>query len=220
MAQIQVIYSGSLIYNQDYVILDPELLPDMKCHSHSETSTCLNLWILLIHLSLIRNILADSWITLSVEIQTCLGKAQLASSREEFTCWSLPGIVQTLATWKLSWASGLPVSGDGAALYLLPQHQRGWGPGQGLQECGWSTHPVRNPDWWQCRAPGFLAQILSVRQSTRSPSASLSRWVFYLQPWASLMAQMVANLPDRRPGFNPWFGKVLWRREWLPIPVF
>ena len=23
-----------------------------------------------------------------------------------------------------------------------------------------------------------------------------------------------------RPGFNPWVGKISWRREWLPIPVF
>ena len=24
----------------------------------------------------------------------------------------------------------------------------------------------------------------------------------------------------RRPGFDPWVGKLPWRREWLPIPVF
>ena len=23
-----------------------------------------------------------------------------------------------------------------------------------------------------------------------------------------------------RPGFDPWVGKIPWRREWLPIPVF
>ena len=23
-----------------------------------------------------------------------------------------------------------------------------------------------------------------------------------------------------RPGFNPWVGKILWRKEWLPTPVF
>ena len=23
-----------------------------------------------------------------------------------------------------------------------------------------------------------------------------------------------------RPGFNPWFGKIPWRMEWLPTPVF
>ena len=38
---------------------------------------------------------------------------------------------------------------------------------------------------------------------------------------ASLVAQMVKNLPARgRPGFNPWVGKVPWRRVWQPTPVF
>jgi len=23
-----------------------------------------------------------------------------------------------------------------------------------------------------------------------------------------------------RPGFNPWVGKISWRRKWLPTPVF
>ena len=27
-------------------------------------------------------------------------------------------------------------------------------------------------------------------------------------------------LLGRRPGFNPWVGKISWRREWLPTPVF
>ena len=37
---------------------------------------------------------------------------------------------------------------------------------------------------------------------------------------ASLMVQLVKNLQCRRPGFNPWVGKIPWRREWLPAPVF
>ena len=24
----------------------------------------------------------------------------------------------------------------------------------------------------------------------------------------------------RRPGFHPWVGKILWKRQWLPTPVF
>ena len=24
----------------------------------------------------------------------------------------------------------------------------------------------------------------------------------------------------KRPRFNPWLGKIPWRREWLPTPVF
>ena len=35
--------------------------------------------------------------------------------------------------------------------------------------------------------------------------------------WASLVAQVVKC---RRPGFDPWVGKIPWRRERLPTPVF
>ena len=32
---------------------------------------------------------------------------------------------------------------------------------------------------------------------------------------------MVKNLPEsRRPGFDPWVGKIPWRRAWQPTPVF
>ena len=33
-----------------------------------------------------------------------------------------------------------------------------------------------------------------------------------------LVAQMVKNLQFRRPGFDPWVRKILWRKEWLPTP--
>ena len=33
------------------------------------------------------------------------------------------------------------------------------------------------------------------------------------------MAQTVKKEP-RRPGFNPWIGKIFWRGEWLPTPLF
>jgi len=39
--------------------------------------------------------------------------------------------------------------------------------------------------------------------------------------WVSLVAQMVKNLPAmRETGFDPSVGKILWRRKWLPTPVF
>ena len=39
--------------------------------------------------------------------------------------------------------------------------------------------------------------------------------------WASLVTQMVKNLPAiRRPRFSPWVRKIPWRREWLLTPVF
>ena len=43
--------------------------------------------------------------------------------------------------------------------------------------------------------------------------------------WTSLVAQVVKNLPTvggvgGGPGFDPWVGKISWRREWQFIPVF
>ena len=37
---------------------------------------------------------------------------------------------------------------------------------------------------------------------------------------ASLVAQMVTNLPAmQETGFNPWVGKIPWRRKWQSTPV-
>ena len=39
--------------------------------------------------------------------------------------------------------------------------------------------------------------------------------------WASLVAQMIKNhLQCERPGFDPWVGKIPWRRERLLTPGF
>ena len=38
---------------------------------------------------------------------------------------------------------------------------------------------------------------------------------------ASLVIQTVNNLPAmQRPGYNPWIGKIRWRRLWQPTPAF
>ena len=53
----------------------------------------------------------------------------------------------------------------------------------------------------------------------RSPGEGIGYPLRY--SWASLMAQTVKNPPVcGRPGFNPWVGKIPWRRERLPTPVF
>ena len=42
-----------------------------------------------------------------------------------------------------------------------------------------------------------------------------------MENWAFFVAQSVKNLPAMwRPGFNPWVGKIPWRRERLPTPEF
>ena len=41
----------------------------------------------------------------------------------------------------------------------------------------------------------------------------------YQMLWTSVVAQTV-GLQCRRPGFDPWVGKIPWRRAWEPTPVF
>ena len=53
----------------------------------------------------------------------------------------------------------------------------------------------------------------------RSPGEGVGYPLQY--SWASLVTQAVMNLPAMwRPGFNPWVGKIPWRRERLHTPVF
>ena len=49
---------------------------------------------------------------------------------------------------------------------------------------------------------------------------NISRYIFkYIR--ASLIAQLVKNPPaSRRPWFDSWVGKIPWRQDRLPIPVF
>ena len=48
--------------------------------------------------------------------------------------------------------------------------------------------------------------------------AAIGKW--HMLHWASLVIQMVICLQCRRPRFDPWVGKIPWRREWQPTPVF
>ena len=54
----------------------------------------------------------------------------------------------------------------------------------------------------------------SISESGRSPGEGIGYPLQY--SWASLVAQLVKNLPQcRRPDFDPWVGKIPWRRERL-----
>ena len=37
-------------------------------------------------------------------------------------------------------------------------------------------------------------------------------------PWELRLERIC--LQGRRPGFDPWVGKIPWRRKWQPTPVF
>ena len=54
--------------------------------------------------------------------------------------------------------------------------------------------------------------------SGRYPGAGIG---YLLQRyWGSLVAQLIIRLQCRWPKFNLWVGKIPWRRERLPTPVF
>ena len=53
------------------------------------------------------------------------------------------------------------------------------------------------------------------------PYATVKVINLYATLIASLVAQLVKNRPAMRElGFDPWIGKIPWRRERLPTPVF
>ena len=56
----------------------------------------------------------------------------------------------------------------------------------------------------------------------KSNGKALKTWICVLNFLkVDIMAQLVKNPPGSgRPGFHPWVGKIPWRRERLPIPVF
>ena len=35
-----------------------------------------------------------------------------------------------------------------------------------------------------------------------------------------MVKNLTANAGDKRHGFNPWVGKIPWRKKWEPTPVF
>ena len=52
--------------------------------------------------------------------------------------------------------------------------------------------------------------LLEKGQATHSSILGLPWWLSWYR----------IHLQCRRPGFDPWVGKIPWRRGWLPTPVF
>ena len=65
--------------------------------------------------------------------------------------------------------------------------------------------------------PILLVSSISLHWSLRKAFLSL---LAILWNSASLVARMVKRLPTVwKTGFNPWVGKISWRRKWQPTPV-
>ena len=86
----------------------------------------------------------------------------------------------------------------------------GRGSGMGGRTQG-GREPPQGPgsDGWRGWSSSFLGVL------PRSPALLSLLFASYFPPlWAPLVAQLVKNLPAvRRPGFNPWAGKIPWIRK-------
>ena len=109
-----------------------------------------------------------------------------------------------------SGSEGLPCGSAGkeftynaADLGLIPGLQRSPGEGEGypLQYSG-----LENPT-------GCIVHEVAKSQT------GLSNFHFWLPRWHS-GKESACNARHRRPGFDPWVGKIPWRRKWHPTPVF
>ena len=73
-------------------------------------------------------------------------------------------------------------------------------------------------DWateQQEQSIGWQTDIQAYRSSNRDQGITL------MVQWASLMAQTVKTLLSMwETWFDPWAGKIPWRRKWQPTPVF
>ena len=74
-----------------------------------------------------------------------------------------------------------------------------------------------------CSGVGLLGPGVYIYVISQNSSRLFSRLFVpvYCSHWASVVAQLVKNPPAiGRPGFDPWVGKIPWRRGRLPTPVF
>ena len=74
----------------------------------------------------------------------------------------------------------------------------------------------------QYKAEIHVQTIIGISARVRTPELPLTNcWQQMCGRASMVVAQTVKNLPAvGRPGFDPWVGKISWRREWLPTPVF
>ena len=137
-----------------------------------------------------------SHVRLCATSQTAAHQAPLSLgfSREEH--WSglpFPSPVHESETWKWSLSRVRLFATRWTAAYQVP-------PSMGFpRQEYWSGVPSPSP----------------------TPTSSWSKATYslsFLSPW--WLSWYRIHLQCRRPGFDPWVGKMSWRREWLPTPVF
>ena len=141
-----------------------------------------------------------------------------------------------------------PLSSPSPPAFNLSQHQVSLAMSQlfspGGQSIGASASilAMNIQDWFPLGLTGLICTSDSQESSpapqfmTTGKTIVLTLWTFVGNvmsllfcflirclglPWASLVAQLVKNLPAmQRPWFNYWVRKMPWRRQWQPTSVF
>ena len=90
--------------------------------------------------------------------------------------------------------------------------------------CGWFGASV------QCLVLSWQSRVWNLPYTPPQPSLSDDSFNFCLtythcKTWKLIICDFPRGsericLQHRRPGFNPWVGKISWRRNWQPTPVF
>ena len=76
-------------------------------------------------------------------------------------------------------------------------------------------------DPMDCSPPGSSVHGIFQARILEWGAIAFSDYTLYLEPKASLVAQLVKNPPAMQETlFDSWVGKIFWRRDRLPTPVF
>ena len=68
---------------------------------------------------------------------------------------------------------------------------------------------------------GMILYIENIKDATKKLLELVNNFSKASNTKAPLVVQTVKRLPTcGRPRFNPWVGKILWRRKWQPAPLF
>ena len=133
---------------------------------------------------------------------------------------------------ELEKVAGRWVKLDISSLCQASQHSAFWKSGQVKELALEHTHHIVAAEPAEI---SFGASCRLPRIQDRSPRSHSIYSLRYNHSWlrilpfdtasdrcwgASLVAQLQVCLQLRRPGFNPWVGKIPWSRKWQPTPVF
>ena len=133
-------------------------------------------------------------------------------------CWSwnfntLATSCEELTHWKRPWCwEGSGAGGEG--------DDRGW-DGWMVSLIQWIWVWVNSRGWWWTGRPGMLWFMGS--QRVRHDWATELNWT---DPWLGVPGGTSGKESacqcrrHKKYGFDPWVGKIPWRRKWQPTPVF